>query len=342
MKYTTIQAHPAFGGENRYQAKFEVLDIRKQITVLIDVFGKQHMERDKRVSNATQKKRIDMLHHFIDQLKDRGFHLKRITNLDSRHLRAIISGWKDAALSASTTSTYLSLMRWLVQCIGKAGMVMAPSVYGLTMDDTARTYVASRDKSWSGNGIDRPEIIAAVRNEDLYPAMYLELMDRFGLRLQEAIMIRPAIAWVGDSLNIVDGTKGGRPRVVPVRTQQQRDVLSRAIALASSTFQRSLVPEGKNLKQALQRAYYIFKKVGITKATMNITPHGLRHGYANDRYEEESGMPSTVRGGHGENYDRPKDLSARKIVSEELGHSRINITAAYTGARKRGRPPLKN
>jgi integrase len=175
---------------------------------------------------------------------------------------------------------------------------------------------------------------------DPYPAMNLELMDSFGLRLKESILIRPVIAWCGDALKIVDGTKGGRPRVVPVRTQQQRDVLTRAIALASSSFVGSMVPPGKNLKQTLQRAYYIFRKAGITKAKLNITPHGLRHGYANDRFEEVSGMLPTVRGGHGENYDRPKDLAARMVVSEELGHSRVNITAAYTGARKRGRPTL--
>lgn len=336
----TIQEHSAFH-DNRYHANFAVVDIRKQITVLIDTFGKRHMSRDKPASNATQRKRIDMLHHFVDQLRDKGYLLKNILNLDSRHIEAIVSTWKAEKLGAATIATYYSLLRWLVQCIGKAGMVMSLAHFNFTKEETARAYIAKSDKSWGSNNVDFHEVVCKVRQISPFPAIYLELCDAFGLRLQEAILIRPLIAWQGSTLNVVDGTKGGRPRSVPVRTDHQRDVLKRAIEMAKGTLTGSMVPVGRNLKQSLQNAYYIFRKVGITKAQSGISPHGLRHGYANDRYEEEAGVPSTVRGGDQQAVDREKDHDARMVVSAELGHSRVNILGAYTGGRKRGRPSSK-
>jgi len=333
----TIQEHSAFI-DNRYHVRFTVLDIRKQVTVLIDTFGKRHMSRDKPASNATQKKRIDMLHHFVDQLRDNGYLLKNILNLDSRHVEAIVATWKTEKLSAATLATYHSLLRWLAQSIGKAGMVMPLTHYKFTKEETTRTYIATSDKSWDSHNVDFNEVVRQVRQISTFPAIYLELCEAFGLRLQEAILIRPLIAWQDGTLNVVDGTKGGRPRPVPVRTDHQRDVLKRAIEMATGTLTGSMVPVGRNLKQAMQHAYYVYRKVGITKAQSDVSPHGLRHGYANDRYEDESGVPSTVRGGDPQAVDREKDHAARMVVSQELGHSRVNIVGAYTGARKRGRP----
>ena len=60
-----------------------------------------------------------------------------------------------------------------------------------------------------------------------------------------------------------------------------------------------------------------------------ITSHGLRHGYANDRYEQIAGQPSPVRGGTAS--DRDTDLAARLEVAEELGHSRESVTTHYLG-----------
>jgi len=63
--------------------------------------------------------------------------------------------------------------------------------------------------------------------------------------------------------------------------------------------------------------------------------HGLRHGYAQSRYRELTGRLSPAAGGLGirelSPVDREKDDQVRLLISRELGHERIEITAIYLG-----------
>ena len=62
--------------------------------------------------------------------------------------------------------------------------------------------------------------------------MSLELQQAFGLRREEAIKFIPDYADQGDHLVLKPSwTKGGKARVIPVRTAEQRAVLNRAHAL---------------------------------------------------------------------------------------------------------------
>jgi integrase len=70
------------------------------------------------------------------------------------------------------------------------------------------------------------------------------------------------------------------------------------------------------------------KTCGISRKD-GITSHGLRHGYANDRYQQLTGEASPVRGG--QMPDRDTDRAARLEVAEELGHSRESVTTHYLG-----------
>jgi integrase len=158
------------------------------------------------------------------------------------------------------------------------------------------------------------------------------------LRVRESILVKPKIADQGNSLRIEEGTKGGRTRVVQILTEDQRATLDRAKEFSSSCSKGTLIPIGRDFKQMYRRFYYVMEKLGISKAQFGVTAHGLRHEYANDRYEAETGSASPVRGG-GDQVDPDLDEKARHLVSQDLGHSRVRITASYTGARRTGRPP---
>lgn len=80
--------------------------------------------------------------------------------------------------------------------------------------------------------------------------------------------------------------------------------------------------------------------MGIKRDQFGIAPHGLRHEYANDHYEEVSGEKSVVCGGS-INPNTDPDNEARHTVTNELGHARLSNIGAYTGARKIGRPTSK-
>jgi hypothetical protein len=72
-------------------------------------------------------------------------------------------------------------------------------------------------------------------------------------------------------------------------------------------------------------------KLGITHQALGITGHGLRHEYANDLYEKETGVMPPLRGGTV--VDRPLDRDARLKIAQELGHGRIQIVGTYCGKR---------
>lgn len=59
--------------------------------------------------------------------------------------------------------------------------------------------------------------------------------------------------------------------------------------------------------------------------------HELRAAYANERYEQITQHRVTIKGGHYCRLDRNFDGEARRQISYELGHGRIDVVAAYIG-----------
>ena len=63
--------------------------------------------------------------------------------------------------------------------------------------------------------------------------------------------------------------------------------------------------------------------------------HGLRHAYAQNRYEELTGWKCPATGGSNRQSLAPEqrelDHEARLTISQELGHEREQVTAAYLG-----------
>ena len=124
------------------------------------------------------------------------------------------------------------------------------------------------------------------------------------------------------------GTKGGRERFVPIVTAAQREAIEFAKSVA--TRQDDSVSDRRlDLEQALRRARTVMERLGITMRDLHVTPHGARHQYAAERYEELTGAAPPVAGGG--RIDKALDKEARLIVAEELGHGRRQITNAYLG-----------
>lgn len=333
----TIQETGAWQKSNRYRRLFKQLKPRQQLQVLLDEFGDSHLHRHKMVGRATLKARAYICHQSLTTIEDSGLRIQNLLNIDQRHIKAVTDSWTAAKLAASTIQTRVSILKWLAAGLGKRGMVMDMSYYGIADEAVKRIYVAQEDKSWSGHAVLSSEKISDATALDEWVGNQMNLMKVFGLRVQEAVMLNPERADHGESLCVEAGTKGGRTRIVPIRTQEQRKVLDAAKVLAQRSPRGSMCPPDKKVDQAIRRIYYIADKLGITKQNLGVTPHGLRHQYANDRYEEISGNPSAVRGGKAI-VDRALDEKARRQVSQDLGHARLNITAAYTGPRVQGRP----
>jgi len=156
----------------------------------------------------------------------------------------------------------------------------------------------------------------------------LRLQAAFGLRREESIKIVPKWADRGNSLALKDSwTKGGREREIPIRTQEQRQLVDEAKALAKG---KSLVAPGyTTYRDYLQHFRAECARIGIHAF------HGHRHFYAQARYKELTGQECPARGGPTSKQLTAKqkaiDREAREVISREMGHGREQVTAVYLG-----------
>lgn len=273
--------------------------------------------RNRDGSHATQADRQRVLVLASRQLREAGFRQMRATSLKGKHVDALITRWKAESLSAGTLKNRIAYLRWWAEKVGKAGVIPADNAQ---LAIPQRRFVTNEDKSSSIGS-------KAEQVSDPYVRMSLALQEAFGLRREESIKFQPRYADRGDHIALKGSwTKGGRPRSVPITTAEQRVVLDQARQLAGAG---SLIPPHKTYIQ--QRNAYD----GQCKAAGLSRMHGLRHRYAQTRYEALTGRKSPAAGGLVArtltSAQLLVDSIARQTISEELGHERPQITAVYLG-----------
>lgn len=307
---------------------------KKSLTALL----RQHNARrsdGRTASDATRKKRGEVLFLGFTQLRAMGYRLEDVSSFAGRHMQALVDHWVTEKRSSAVMQNRISIFRQFAEWIGKHGMVEASIRY---VDDPAlvtRTSVATSDKSWSTRGFDPDDIVERVRQIDARMAMALALQAAFGLRPREAWMLRPWLAEVGQTLDICRGAKNGLRRVVEIRTAHQRQVLEQAKALVQSK-DESIGDPALTLEQVRNRFYTVLRKARIGRKH-GITAYGLRHEAANDHFKAVSGYASPVQGGPVP-ADKVTERFARLETAEFLGHSRERITTHYLGRHRKKTP----
>lgn len=288
-----------------------------------------HGKRDKAVSNLTKHQRGQRLFSCFQQLRNLGYKIEDPRNLAPHHIDALVEHWITEKRAPATIQTLLSHLRVFARWIGKPGLVGSPTEYVKDPELVTRHYAAEEDASWSSRAVDIERIFTEVGSKDRHVGNQLLAELLFGLRVKEAILLRPWRDHQGDLLLVSDGTKGGRPRAVPIEFDEQRQ----ALLLFKQQLRgknQSLADPKLTLKQAMTRYYSVMRAVGINKKTQGITSHGLRKEYANQQYRELTGELSPIQGG--QLIVREADKLARLEIMERLGHSRENIGTAYLGA----------
>jgi hypothetical protein len=166
-------------------------------------------------------------------------------------------------------------------------------------------------------------------------AAVVELAREFGLRSKEASLIdaRAALdqARERSAISVQIGTKGGREREIELsHPERQIAALERAAAVQGDG--RSLIPAGSNWREWQQNGLREIRDVVREYTGGGL--HDLRAAYAVERYQDLTGTPAPVVGGGGVTCDRELDREARLMISEELGHGRIDVVAEYIGGRR--------
>lgn len=185
--------------------------------------------------------------------------------------------------------------------------------------------------------IDR--LVDRLRQKNLQRAAVIVLLCRsFGIRLREAVLANIADwrrqAREHGQIDVRDGTKGGRgkevERWVPV-SERGRVALREAIQVRNHLGGQNLLKPDETFDDLVNdgevhRARKILHEFGIKGY------HELRAAWACERYEEMSGATAPVLQA-GSSSGQENDDPFRLALARELGHDRVDVVAAYIGAR---------
>ena len=267
---------------------------------------------------STQATRSRILDLIANQLQALGFRRMQSTSLKPKHVDALLANWREQGIRTGTLKNRLSALRWWAKKVNKPSIIARDnSVYGIGK----RTYIAKESKALK---LDDKQLSLI---SDPFVILSIRLQAAFGLRREESIKFSPSYAVQDDHIKLKPSwTKGGRARMVPITNDEQRKLLEEVKAYAKDG---ALIPPTLNYVEHLRRYERQLRNAGMKKL------HGLRHAYAQRRFEEMTGWKAPVAGGPTSKVLTPEQLAldheARAIVSNELGHARIEIAAVYLG-----------
>ena len=212
---------------------------------------KQLCRHNRDGSYATQADREHILDLIADQLHEMGFRHMNAHSLKPKHVEKLVERWLAEELSPGTIKNRMSALRWWAEKIGKENIIARTNAaYGIP----DRVYVTNISKA---KELDMDKL---KQIPDLFIHMSLCLQALFGLRRAESIKIVPKWADRGDRLVLKDSwTKGGREREIPIRTQEQRQLIDEAKALAKG---KSLVAPALHDLPRLSQIFSLSMRAG--------------------------------------------------------------------------------
>jgi len=279
---------------------------------------KQLCRHNREGSFGTQNRRERELTLIANQLHEIGFRGMNSHSLKPKHVEGLVRHWLEKEVAAGTIKNRMAAVRWWARKVNRQNVVARSNdFYGIP--NRILVTGSSKAKSVSATQLEK------VR--DQHVRMSLELQQAFGLRREESIKFIPNYADQGDHIVLKPSwTKGGKARTLPIRTDEQREVLDRAHKLAGKG---SLIPSNRDYRQQVRIYEGHTLRAGLSKM------HGLRHTYAQRRYEVLTGWKSPIAGGPSSKSltpdQRDQDRQARLIISREMGHEREQVTSVYLG-----------
>ncbi|QQM32359.1 integrase domain-containing protein [Martelella lutilitoris] len=278
--------------------------------------------RNRDGSYGTQANRLRGLTAMANELRELGYRMPAAKSLKSKHVDALVEKWLDNEHTDATIRNRLTWLRWWAEKVDKSNVIHRDNArYGVNDRTNATRNRAKQFSQEKFNKLTCPYIKGAIL-----------LQAHFGLRREEAMKFRPQYAIGRDLISLkASWTKGGRPRVIPITTLQQRQVLQHLQKLVPGD--GSLIPPQLTYVEQLKQYEYQTLKAGMRNT------HGFRHTYAQQRYKVLTGQPCPINGGKLWQDMTPEektaDRTARQTIALELGHGRISITDTYLGSAAR-------
>ena len=278
------------------------------------------------LSFKTRARYFEATKRFCKFLAD-NFRLQNFKNVEDRHFKAYVEHLKENN-SAATIQSDLSGIRYFHRKSGSKNRLSPNSKLALPKRATG-----VKDHSLLDKELVRIRQLAIEKGrQDV--VIGFDFASEFGLRLEEICTLR--VEYLMSALKtgqlLIKG-KGGQTRAIDL-SAKQRGIITDYLnyARCSGRYPRDYLISGSEKggvqreKRSLQnwmsynRKYFMVEnredlsEDGKKKRTETISWHSLRHTYAQRTYEEAL-------------KERPK--KARKIVSENLGHHRTEVTRIY-------------
>lgn len=273
------------------------------------------------------------------------FKMKNLRNLSDKHIVAYIKYRQSQGISAKTLKSDLSAIRYMHDLVPEVRHTLSTNAelqknYEIHLE---KTPAVKGDRAWTDKEYKDMQELAEKRAEqrggdvaetaknvrDLLP-----LCRTMGLRISEAVAmkrsqaehaLRTGVYLVGNE------AKNGLPRIVPL-SNEGREVLTQRLA----EIERGnlvFVRENEKVHQAVNRCEKFLERHRDAVTTFEgreqrlyegksneLTFHGLRYGYVQDRMNEEMAKGYTYE-------------QAAMTVSLEVGHSRIEVIEIYMGGK---------
>ncbi|TGE31128.1 site-specific integrase [Desulfosporosinus sp. Sb-LF] len=315
-----------------------------------------------KLMNRTNSHSIETRHRYEDATERfcgfiaEEFRLQKFKNVKPKHFESYVAKMVTDGYSGKTITTDLSGIRFFHELSESRFILPTNSELKKSGVNIPPVEVGIVDRAWTDIEIEKAKAISSAMGR-LDVTAGIDLSRNFGLRINELSSLRVSQlknALISDEL-IVKG-KGGVVRIILVRTAHQVKSLNAAInyaigsgrdrysdrVLASSekggvrhkkeSLQNWISNHRKKFEEDFRQKYsanYESQKAycesqGFKLNCENISWHGLRHAYAQERYEELC-AECLSKGLSHEN----AAYQARKEVSHELGHYRDSITNVY-------------
>lgn len=294
-------------------------------------------------SAKTQYNHLRESLRFVDELRSCESGVQKWSNITNKHVDLVVKSWQSRGLETSTIKENLAGVRATAAYFGNERISEKNSDFGIQN----RIYITNHDKSVPQNVYER--VLAELRESpdtnDQRVAAQIELIRELGLRKEEAFKMNPERSLLKDGrLFVTDGTKGGLNRIVGDLSDSQRGALAHASQLAGRN--GNTIPD--NLKErAWEKIFYkTLAEHGLCKKDCGASSHGLRHAYAQQRYEQLTGFKAPCKFATKDDFRKAAyqiagadwkkiDQDARLFLKSELGHGpdRDDVVSQYLGSK---------
>jgi len=214
--------------------------------------------KNKNGSQSTQADRRRYLQLIARQLEGLGYKHMGTSSLKTKHVWALVRYWQNEIsphtgrlISNGTIKNRMTVLRWWATKIDRASIIPR-SNKELGIEDRVRLPV--QDKAFSLSEQQK-------RDLPIYFQLSVRLQQEFGLRREESAKFNISKAEYETHIKLFRSwTKGGRERIVPIRTEAQRELLNEIRQYAPNA---SLVPAHMSYAQYLSHRKYVLG--GITE-----------------------------------------------------------------------------